>query len=159
MKFDKRILLKTFSDIPRIIENYVLNIPVDKIDLIRSESAWTIREHVNHIVTVQEMLYQRIKTIQNEERPIIKPYFPENEVDLDKIYFTLNDAFRQFKIIRNQQIKLINRLGKNDFLKEAEHGEYIRYNIPVIINHMISHEYWHLYRIEELWLTKDEYFK
>lgn len=73
-------------------------------------------------------------------------------------YKSLDDAFIEYKVERKNQIDLFNNLTDVDFCNEASHGEYIRYNIPIIMNHMIYHEYWHMYRIEDIWLTKDEYF-
>ena len=32
-----------------------------------------------------------------------------------------------------------------------------KYNFEIVLNHILFHDYWHMYRIEELWLTKDEY--
>ncbi len=158
MTFDKETLLKTFKDLPEITETYFKNIPEDLLDRKRSETAWTIREHLYHIVNTQEMLYERILKIKAEESPVVTPYFPENELDTVSRYESITKAFKHYKEIREKQISLINQLTETDYEKEAKHGEYIRYNIPIIINHMIFHEYWHMYRIEELWLTRDEYF-
>lgn len=158
MIFDKEKLLEAFEGIPEIIEKYFLNIPEDCLDKKRSETSWTIREHLYHIAGVQEMLYKRILNIKNEEKPIIKPYFPENEPEGVSLYESVQKAFSHYKEIRRKQILLINQLTESEFGKEAKHDEYTRYNIPIIINHMIFHEYWHMYRIEEIWLTRDEYF-
>lgn len=154
MFLNKENLLKTLQDLPEIIETYFKIIPEDFLDKKRNETSWTIREHLYHIVSVQEMLYQRILKIRDEENPIITPYFPENEPERVSLYESVNKAFLHYKEIRKKQILLINQLTESDFSKEATHNEYIRYNIPIIVNHMIFHEYWHMYRIEELWLTK-----
>ena len=158
MIFDKENLLKTFEGIPEIIEKYFLNIPEDCLDKKRSEISWTIREHLYHVAGVQDMLYKRILNIKNEENPVVKPYFPENEPEGVSLYESVQKAFSHYKEIRRKQILLINQLTESEFGKEAKHDEYTRYNIPIIINHMIFHEYWHMYRIEEIWLTRDEYF-
>lgn len=158
MNFNKEKLLVSFKDLPEIIEDYVKNIPEDILDVKRNEQTWTIREHINHIVDVQEMLYGRILKIKEEEKPIIIPYFPEDELAAAQKYSTLAIAFEKYKEMREKQIALIRRLTEEDFQKEAKHGEYINYSIPIILNHMIFHEYWHMYRIEEIWLTKEEFF-
>ena len=143
---------------PEIIETYIKNIPEDLLDKKRNNTSWTIREHLYHIANVQEMLYSRILKIRDEESPVITPYFPENESEQVLSYESVNKACLSYKAIREKQIILINQLIESDFKKEAKHDEYIQYNIPIIINHMIFHEYWHMYRIDEPWLTRDEYF-
>lgn len=156
MFFNKENLLTTFHELPEIIETYFENIPEGVLDKKRDDKSWTIREHLYHIVSVQEMLYLRILKIREEESPVIMPYFPENELERVNLYESISDAFLHYKEIRGRQILLIKQLNNADFDKEAAHGEYISYNIPIIMNHMIFHEYWHMYRIEELWLTKEE---
>ncbi len=158
MIFNKEMLLKTFQDLPELIEIYFKNIPDKVLDKKRSESSWTIREHLYHIADVQEMLYQRILKIKDEENPIITPYFPENEQERESSFNSIEDAFSHYKEVRKKQLILINQLKESDFNKDATHNEYANYNIQIIINHMIFHEYWHMYRIEELWLTRDEFF-
>lgn len=159
MVFNKENLLKTLKDLPGNVEVYISNIPSVFYDRKRNEDSWTIREHLYHIVSVQELLYERISKIRDQENPVIAPFFPENEPERASLYESIGDAFIRYKEVREKQAELINSLTEADFGKEAEHSEYIRYNIPMIINHMIFHEYWHMYRIEELWLEKDEYFK
>ena len=156
MFFNKEDLLSTLHGLPEMIETYFKNISEEFLDKKRNDTSWTIREHLYHIVSVQEMLYQRILKIRNEENPVITPYFPENELERVQLYKSSNDAFLIYKQIRDKQILLLKQISNLDLEKEAAHGEYISYNIPIIMNHMIFHEYWHMYRIEELWLTKEE---
>ncbi len=158
MILNKEVLCKTLKELPDIIEAYVKNIPAVVLDLKRNDETWTIREHIYHIVQVQDMLFSRILTIQNEEHPVIVPYFPENETERTALYSSLDEAFSKYRDIRNKQLSLIDQLTEAALHKDAVHGEYIHYNIPIIINHMIFHEYWHMYRIEQIWLTRDEYF-
>ena len=156
MILNKADLLSTLRSLPDIIGTYVSNIPEELLDRKRNEEAWTIREHIYHIAFVQEMLYSRLLKIKEEERPVITPYFPEEKEGAP--YDSVQHAVSHYKAVRERQLALINQLAEADFQREAKHGEYISYNIPIIINHMIFHEYWHMYRLEEIWLTKDEYF-
>jgi hypothetical protein len=40
----------------------------------------------------------------------------------------------------------VNGNIKRSNSKEAQNGKYVRYNIPFTVNHMVFHEYWHMYR-------------
>jgi hypothetical protein len=152
--------LDTFNNIPCIIENYFLNIPQNVLDIKRNESTWTIREHMVHLLGVQEMLLGRMIKIINESSPKIEPFFPdkENKND-DSKYKNLSILFEEYKNYRTQQINLIKTLDDITLDRSADHKEYINYTIRLMVNHMIYHEYWHMYRIEEIWLTKEEYFQ
>jgi uncharacterized damage-inducible protein DinB len=158
MLFEKETVLRTLEDLPKLIEEYSQNIPEEALDIKRNDETWTIREHIYHMASVQEMLYDRILTVKNEEHPVITPYFPENEKERNNLYASLEEAFTHYKAVRRKQISLIKELAEDILKKEASHGEYISYNIPIILNHMIFHEYWHMYRIEAIWLTRDEFF-
>ncbi len=159
MAFDPQPLVSALESIPGIIEAYVSNIPKERFDEKRNAEAWTIREHVYHVASVQKMLYKRIESIRAEKNPAIVPFFPEKEAAIGDFYESTEAAFAEYRAERKRQIALIATLRDADYRNEATHGEYIRYNIPIILNHMIFHEYWHMYRIEETWLTKDGYFK
>jgi uncharacterized damage-inducible protein DinB len=158
MVFDKENTLKTFELLPSIIEAYFGNIPEAILDRRRSDSSWTIREHLYHIVGVQEMLLGRMQKIKSEENPVIQPYFPDKETDGSALYASVQKAFEQYHRLRRSQLLLAGQLDDTELGREAKHREYTNYNLAILINHMIFHEYWHMYRIEELWLIRDEYF-
>jgi uncharacterized damage-inducible protein DinB len=159
MEINLNLALGTFEHIPELIYGYFRNIPQNVLDLRRTKEAWTIREHLYHIVSVQDMLLKRMELIRKEDHPVITPYFPENQKEQAELYESVEAAFTEYRSMRKKQIELVMAAGAKDLAKEASHAEYISYNIPIIINHMIFHEYWHMYRIEELWLTRDDYIK
>ncbi len=155
---EREALFATFSGIPDILEAYFRNIQEEYLDRKRGESVWTIKEHLYHLAGVQELMYHRILTIKTEENPAIRPYFPVNEPNRASLFPSVEAAFNHYRDWRRKQTEVLRGLTEMEFNKEAVHDEYIRYNIPILVNHIISHDYWHMYRIEELWLTKDEYF-
>lgn len=159
MKINVDMALRTLEHIPELIYGYFQNIPPEVFDIRRTKEAWTIREHLYHIVSVQDMLLKRMELIRVEDNPVITPYFPENQKEQSALYESVEAAFTEYRTTRQKQIELVRGAGIVDMAKEASHAEYIFYNIPIIVNHMIFHEYWHMYRIEELWLTRDEYIK
>lgn len=151
--------MSAYANLPKIIESYISNIPEAEIDLRRGKDAWTIREHIYHLVEVQKMLLGRIQIIKESPAPVIEPYFPDGETDLGRRYESVKEAFKEYKKLRKEQIRLINKCTQRELKRSAFHKEYRHYSIPKIVKHSIFHEYWHMYRIEELWLTRDEYFK
>ncbi len=67
------------------------------------------------------------------------------------------EALDQFARCRNEQLVLLD--GANDvaWQKQATHPEYESYSLYILTRHTLMHDYWHMYRIEELWLTRDKY--
>jgi len=155
--FDPDALLRTFEAIPAIVETYFSNIPAEMLDIRRTATAWTLREHLYHTCSVQRMLYARMVAMIEEDEPVITPYMPDREADRETAYESVEAALDDYKQMREKQLALLRAAKPGSFEKEAKHAEYSQYSIPILINHMIFHEYWHMYRVEELWLTRDEY--
>lgn len=151
------ILIQMLKNTPKVISDYILIIPENDLNIKRGENFWTIKEHLIHLDYVQDILFDRLLKFKNEEKPKITPYFPENDKIEKNKFNTINDVLNSYKSKRNKQIELINELKNSDIKKEANHDEYKKYNLEIILNHILFHDYWHMYRIEELWLTKDEY--
>ena len=150
--------LHTFKILPNLIESYIAEIPAAAITRKRNQNAWTIQEHLFHIVDVQAMLLGRMQTIISEKHPVIEPYFPQNDVKKGLKYQTMAEAFAEYHAYRKRQLKLLKNASTGDLQKVADHKEYSEYSLPIILKHMVFHEFWHMYRIEEIWLTRDEYF-
>ena len=127
------ITVSTLESIPDIIEAYVSNIPKERFDEKRNAEAWTIREHVYHVASVQKMLYGRIELIRAEKNPAIVPFFPEKQAAIGDLYESTEAAFAEYRAERKRQIALIESLRDADYRNEATHGEYARYNIPIIL--------------------------
>jgi uncharacterized damage-inducible protein DinB len=157
MKEKFKILIETLKNTPQIISDYISDIPENESETKRRENFWSIKEHLAHLDYVQDILYERILKFKNEEFPKITPYFPEKDkIDREK-FSSLKEILFSYKNKRERQIKLIYELEYADFAKKGEHGEYKKYNLEIILNHILFHDYWHMYRIEELRLAKDEY--
>lgn len=157
MKEKLNTLITVLKNTPLIISNYIQQIPENDLPIKKGADFWTIKKHLLHLEYVQNILHERILKFKNDQFPKITPYFPENDEIVENKFNNINEIIDSYKSKRNKQIKLIDVLDEKDFLKEAVHNEYKKYNIEIILNHIIFHDYWHMYRIEELWLTKDEY--
>jgi hypothetical protein len=151
--------METLRGIPAIIGRYVAAIPEPELDIRRNEDTWTLREHIYHIAEVQEMLLGRIQTIITQERPVIEPFFPDEDSGPAVRYRSVREALEAYRDCRERQMHLLETAPEGAMRKTARHAEYRHYSLPVLVTHMIFHEYWHMYRIEELWLTRDEFFK
>ena len=156
---DRPDLIEGLKRSPAILSEFVKGIPDSKLDLRRGDGFWTIAEHVSHLAQVQPMLLERIKRFTTEERPEFIPYLPgedENEPDTpDRM--DMEAALGQFATVRNQQLVVLEDADEDVWLREGKHPEYDRYTPYILARHLLMHDHWHMYRIEELWLTKDAY--
>lgn len=156
---DRSDLLEGLSRAPGILSEFVKSIPKERLDLRRGKDFWTIAEHVSHLAEVQPMLLDRFERFINEEHPEFVPYIPgdaEDEPDTPA-QLTMADALDQFALYRDKQLTLLKSTDDRIWQRSATHPEFDQYSFYILSRHTLMHDYWHMYRIEELWLTKDAY--
>jgi uncharacterized damage-inducible protein DinB len=156
---DIRDLLEGLKRTPKILSEFVKTIPEGKMDLRRGEGFWTVAEHVSHLVQVQPMLLDRCQRFINEDRPEFVPYIPASGKDEPDTPPRMNmtAALVQFAQYRNKQLELLESADDITWRKTATHPEYENYSLYILTRHTLMHDFWHMYRIEELWLTRDAY--
>jgi hypothetical protein len=67
----------------------------------------------------------------------------------------LDDALDQYVRERAGLVKRLKELSVEDWQRTAEHEEYSHYSVWIMFRHLLTHEMFHAYRIEELLLKKD----
>jgi uncharacterized damage-inducible protein DinB len=122
----------------------------------RIKDFWTIYEHIDHLVVTQKMLLARIQQFIVEDKPIIKPYIPENKPIVEDTKKTAKELVDEFIKIRDMQISLIKRAKRNVWQKEGTHPEYSKYSFEILLRHILLHDSFHMWRMEELWIEKEE---
>ncbi len=153
---NKMALLEGLRQAPVILSAFVADIPEDKLDRRRGDGFWTIAEHLSHLAQVQPMLLERIQRFIDEERPEFIPYIPGEGEDEPATpeRMAIEEALSQFSAIRKRQLHLLEGASDATWGKQAVHPEYDRYDFQVLVRHILMHDHWHMYRMEELWLTK-----
>lgn len=157
------------KDIPELIDGlkgsihvltaFVESLPQEMLDLQRRHGFWTIAEHISHLAQVQPMLLERLERFKAEDQPVFVPYIPgeEEEASDTPLRMEMAVALEQFSQVRGQQIELLKGADQLTWQKMAQHPEYEQYGFYILTRHILMHDHWHMYRMEELWLTRDEY--
>jgi uncharacterized damage-inducible protein DinB len=158
---DIQELLQGLQSIPAILSAFVDTIPEEKLDLRRGEGCWTIAEHVSHLAQVQPMLLARFDRFIGEEHPVFKPYIPgadDTEPDTPP-RMEMAAALEAFADCRARQIARLEAVRGDDEVwhRTATHPEYETYSLYILTRHLLMHDHWHMYRMEELWLTRESY--
>jgi len=149
-------LLDSLGRSGHILSQFVKTIPADKMNLRRGEGFWTIAEHVGHLAQVQPMLLERLQRFMNEDRPEFVPYIPgDGQAEARPPHMEQNVALESFAHYRKEQITLLEKAGDTDWQKIATHPQFELYSLYILVRHMLMHDHWHMYRMEELWLTRD----
>jgi hypothetical protein len=156
---DIQDLLEGLRRSPNILSRFVQSIPEGKLDLRRGEGFWTVAEHVSHLAQVQPMLLQRFQRFMAEDHPEFVPYIPGDAEDepATPVRLSMESALDQFTSYRMRQLQLLENADDLTWKKTATHPEYDAYSLYILTRHALMHDHWHMYRMEELWLTKDAF--
>lgn len=143
----------------RILNSFVRSIPEDALLKRRRPDLWTVAEHVEHLAEAQSMLYDRLEAFQNISQPRFEPYFPDDDAAAPPASgpIDIEGVLQQFARWRGKQVLLIDSMDAAAWQKRAEHPEYRDYSLYILVRHILMHDHWHLYRMEELWLTREAY--
>lgn len=121
---------------------------------------WSIYQHIEHLVESQYVILDRISLFLREDSPRIAPYTPidtNEEVASDprgdKSAEGLLDDFRK---VRCDQIALIETADSGVWKKEGVHPEFAKYDFDILLRHAILHDGFHMWRMEELWIKKED---
>jgi uncharacterized damage-inducible protein DinB len=143
----------------RLLGTFVQTIPGEAIDRRRNADCWTIGEHVSHLAQVQPMLLERLERFRDEDHPEFVPFIPgqgEDEAERPAPR-PIDLALDQFGRHRDRQVALLTAAREDIWAKKGSHPEYKRYSTYILVRHILMHDHWHMYRMEELWLTRDAY--
>ncbi len=159
MMLDVVDLLEGLRRSPNVLTVFVQSIPEAQLDRRRGEGFWTLAEHVSHLAQVQPMLLERLQRFAQEEHPEFIPYIPgEGEEASDTPErMEIETALSQFAEVRSRQLTLLESADETVWKRQATHPEYDLYSYHILVRHILMHDHWHMYRMEELWLTKDAY--
>jgi len=150
--------MKGLENTGPILAEFVRSIPTEQMNRRRGEGFWTIAEHISHLAQVQAMLLERLQRFMAEERPEFIPYLPsDDEPEIQPPQLTPEEALEVFARDRTRQLAMLAKADEAVWRKTAVHPEYELYSMHILVRHILMHDHWHMYRMEELWLTKDPY--
>ncbi len=149
-------LLRSLRDSPAILEAFAASMPGEALHRRRS-SHWTVYEHLEHLVTVQEVLLARLQLFAAEELPEIRPYVPPASPAGEQAGRTgLPALLGRYRELRERQLQAIEAAAPEVWRRRGAHPEYTLYSYEILVRHILLHDYFHMYRMEDLWLARDE---
>ncbi|MCE9498967.1 MAG: DinB family protein [Leptospira sp.] len=155
---DRDQIVSCLESSPIILRNLIKSVPESILKVKRIRNKWSAHEHACHLAEAQPMMISRFKRFRDEENITIQPYIPGKTTPAGELMEkNLEDSLNMFATLRTQLLSLIRNLDSSIWVKKISHPEYIEYNPYIFLRHILMHDYVHMYRIEELWLTTDEY--
>jgi hypothetical protein len=153
-------LVEALRRMPAVLADFLGDVPEEELHRRRGPEFWTLYEHLEHLVTVQDVLFRRLELIRDEERPEIIPYNPHDEERAavgGAPRLGVEALLALYTRRRARQIEIMVAADEALWAKQALHPEYERYGFAVLARHILFHDGFHLARMEDLLLARDEY--
>ena len=145
---------------PALLEELIDQIPSGLLKEQRIPGKWSIHQHACHLVDVQQMIISRFHTFQEQENPVFEVYLPGATFNDDFLMeLELKQMVMNFPKLRLELLDTIAGYGSEIWGRSAIHPEYVEYNPHILLRHTLMHDHFHMYRIEELWLTQESYLR
>jgi len=157
-KAEKDAVLRGLADNHAVLAGLVSDISEERLHARRGKGFWSIAEHVAHLAEAQTMIEGRVRRILSEDMPTFVPFFPDETAEKPPVP-PVADSLVRFKAGREAIMALLDAASDEDWQRRAVHPEYDDYGLRILARHILMHDHWHMYRIEEVWLTRDEYLK
>lgn len=157
---DVNRILSCLEKTPKLLERLLSQIPEETFKVRRIENSWSIHEHACHIATGDRIGFiDRLHQFLNEESPVFVPLSGESYPHDYLMEMDLTRAIRGFYEDRAELIRLAGSLDDAVWGKEGKHPEYMVFTPYIMLRHRLMHDHLHMYRIEELWLTRDQFIR
>lgn len=151
-------ILKGLNLSHTFLSGLAASLPEERLHEKRREGFWSLSEHAAHLAAVQPMLLERVRRILKEENPEFLPFIPDSEEEEQPTKIPSMDIILQdYKTCRDAILTLLHAATPEDWQRRAVHPEYAQYDLRILARHILMHDHWHMYRMEELWLTRDDY--
>ena len=153
-------LLECLRRSVNILSAFVASIPEDKLNRRRGTGTWSVAEHACHLAQIQPMMLARLQRFLSEDRPEFVPFIPGEAEEEDRPpKMEIKATLAEFAQYRQKQLELLEMADDALWQKTAIHPEYDLYTLYILIRHILMHDHWHMYRMEQLWLTRDEFLE
>jgi hypothetical protein len=150
------LVVASLERAPALIVPLVREVPEAIMKRRPKPSKWSAHENACHLAAVHALFFTRLNLMLAEEKPRIKPYLPHLDDEDDALLkVDLDEALDRFSTDRQRLVDRLKRLSPEDWQRTAEHGEYTHYSVFIMFRHLVLHDMFHAYRIEELLLKKD----
>jgi len=151
--------LEIMGQTPDILNELLDEVPDYILKTRRIKNKWSIHEHVCHLYESQKMMIKRFRVFKSTNNPKFVPYLPGSPETPDNNLQKMDMQMCKtgFKKDRNELITFLQTFTEVDWENRGGHPEYKVFTPAIFLRHIMMHDHFHMYRIEELWLTSEEF--
>jgi len=149
-------ILYSLEKAPVILNELLQSIPTDMYHLYNEPGKWCIHQHACHIIALQPRMTLRLINSLNKDFPSSEPVVPgKNPTSEELLEMDLNNLLEQFPHTRIEFVDILRNLKGNDWNRRVEHPKFTYYTPYIMARRIMFHDNFHMYRIEDIWITGD----
>lgn len=148
------VIFDILDKTPAVLRDFMSSIGLSNWNQAHPTTGWRIVDHACHIIEVQPLMIERLQRFLNEDKPVFKPYFPDQDLNAPAPNRDFETMIDQFDQTRKTFVEMLQTLSDEQLNKPADHPEYRQYTPLIMARHLMMHDHLHMYRMEELWLSK-----
>ncbi len=155
MQTESRVLT-VLKHTPDLVASIIGECPQEILKRRPPSGRWSIYEHACHLSVVQPMFTERLELMLREPRARITPYTPsEEEAGGSLLEMDLDSTMEGFSAGRGALVERLEGIGSEEWHRQAEHPEYGRYSVFIMMRMVAMHDLFHGYRMNDLLLNRD----
>ncbi|MGB7070494.1 MAG: DinB family protein [Pyrinomonadaceae bacterium] len=153
---DTAILISALETAPGVIIPLIREVPPQILKRRPSPAKWSAYEHAIHLSQSDASFRARLDLILSKPEPYIESIenSPEDEAGA-MLEIALDESLDRYVRERASLVIRLKKLSPDEWKKTAMHEAFDHYSVWIMFRHVLNHEMFHAYRIEELMLKKD----
>lgn len=153
---DTTILVSALGTAPGVIIPLIREVPPQILKRRPAPAKWSAYEHAIHLSQSDASFRARLDLILSTPEPFIEVI--ENSAEDEAgamLEIDLDESLDRYVRERAALVKRLEKLSPDEWQKTAVHEAFDHYSVFIMFRHLLNHEMFHAYRIEELLLKKD----
>lgn len=152
------LIYQSLANAPTLLEELIHAVPKELHKIRRLKESWSIHEWCCHLIDTQDFLLERFNQMSKIPEIEIKAHLPNfKEIRPDYLEKEITVELNSFYSKRKNLIKKLKSFEASFWNTAFKHEEYEQFNPYILLRHIMLIDHVHLFQIEKLWLTKDQY--
>ncbi len=149
-------LIVALEKAPLVIIPMVREVPEHIVKRRPSPAKWSAYEHACHLSQSDKLFRDRLDMILSTPEPFIRSVEPTPDEEAGSYFdVDLDESLERYVRERTTLVTRLRELSSEEWQKTAVHEAFDHYSVFIMFRHVLNHEMFHAYRIEELLLKND----
>jgi hypothetical protein len=141
---------------PRVLETLLHGAPADVLEWKPGPERWSIREVLAHLVDLEKLFVERVRSVLEEETPELPKYSPMGSL-LGGPSTDATARLARFQGLRGELVLLVKDAPASAATRVGTHEELGRVTLAQLLNELANHDLGHLRQIAELYRARAFY--